>query len=104
MVGDAPYHRFTAIVPRQTIVGMFSAAGLATEFVRWDGPCIPSSHYGTGVCSLISPDTSGAPILLTARYTWWDCAAGPSDWNTGGCLLRDPGAERKAQGATRLRQ
>ena len=95
MVGDAPYHRFTAYVPRQTIVGMFPVAGLETEFVRWDGPCILSGLYGGGVCSLISPDTSGAPILLTVRYTWWECAGGPSDRDTGACVLR-PSAERRA--------
>jgi len=94
LVGDAAFHRFTAYVPRQTIVGMFPVGGSDTEFVRWDGFCIPSDVHGEGVCSLISPDSSGAPILLTARYTWWDCAGGPSDWNRGGCVLRAPSAER----------
>jgi len=96
MVGDSPFHRFTAYVPRQTIVGMFPASGAETEFVRWDGSCILSGLYGGGVCSLISPDTSGAPILLTVRYTWWKCAVGPGDRDTGGCVLRGS-AERKAQ-------
>jgi hypothetical protein len=96
LVGDSPYHRFTAFVPRKTIVGMFPVAGLQTEFVRWDGSCILSGLYGGGVCSLISPDTSGAPILLTVRYTWWECGDGPSDRDKGGCELR-AAAERKAQ-------
>jgi hypothetical protein len=90
LVGDAPYHRFTAYVPRQTIVGMFPVGGAQTEFHRWDGNCILSGLYGGGVCSLISPDTSGAPILLTARYSWWQCASGPSDRDTGNCVLREP--------------
>lgn len=98
VVGDSPQHRFTAWVPRRTIVGMFPVAGVESEFIQWDGPCIPSSLYGIGVCSLIAPDTSGAPILLTARFTWWECATGPSDRNTGGCHLRGS-AERKTQGA-----
>lgn len=99
LVGNEPYHRLSAFVPRQTIVGMFPVEGLLTEFVRWDGDCIPSGRYGGGVCSLISPDTSGAPILLTVRYTWWDCPTGPSDRDNGNCTLRQPpapGANRHA--------
>jgi hypothetical protein len=92
LVGNEPYHRFTAFVPRQTIVGMFPVEGLLTEFVRWDGDCILSGLYGGGVCSLISPDTSGAPILLTVRYTWWECPDGPSDRDNGTCVLRQPPA------------
>ena len=88
MVGEAPYHRFTAFVPRKTIVGMFPARGVDTEFQAWVGDCIPSSLYGRGVCSLISPDTSGAPIMLTARYSWWLCPDGLSDVDRGGCSLR----------------
>lgn len=88
LVGDAPFHRFTAFVPRTTIVGMFPVAGLETEFVRWDGDCIPASLYAIGVCSLISPQVSGAPILLTARYTWWECAGVVSERNSGNCVLR----------------
>ena len=98
LVGDAPYHRFTAYVPRQTIVGMFPAGGLLTDFVRWDGDCIPSGLYGGGVCSLISPDTSGAPIQLTVRYTWWECPTGPSDRVNGECTLRQPPAATVSRG------
>jgi hypothetical protein len=87
VVGDAPFHRITAFVPRKTTFGMFPVAGAETEFVRWDGSCILSGIYPTGTCSLISPDTSGAPILLTVRYTWWSCPSGPSDRNTGNCTL-----------------
>lgn len=94
VVGDSAFHRFTAYVPRQTIVGMFPVSGAETEFIRWDGDCILSGLYGGGVCSLISPDTSGVPILLTVRYTWWQCASGPSDRDTGGCVLRDAPAQR----------
>jgi hypothetical protein len=89
LVGDAPYHRFTAYVPRKTIFSMFPLAGAATEFARWDGYCIPSAIYPTGTCSVISPDTSGAPILLVVRYSWWRCPSGPSDRNTGGCVLQE---------------
>jgi hypothetical protein len=88
MVGEAPYHRFTAFVPRKTIVGMFPMGGVDTDFQGWVGDCIPSGIYGGGVCSLISPDTSGAPIMLTARYSWWQCPGGPSDQDRGGCALR----------------
>jgi hypothetical protein len=88
LVGAEAVHRFTAYVPRGTIVGMFPVEGVETEFVRWDGTCIPASIYAIGVCSLISPDTSGAPLLLTARYTWWECAGGLSDRNTGSCILK----------------
>jgi hypothetical protein len=88
MIGASPYHRFTAYVPRQTIVAMFSKPGVATEPQGWDGPCIASSLYGPGVCSLISPDTSGAPIFVTMNYTWWDCPQGVSDRDTGFCGLR----------------
>ena len=100
MVGDSPYHRFTAYVPRQTIVGMFPLAGLETEYESWQGGCILSGSYWPGVCSLISPDTAGAPIILTARFTWWDCAAGPADRDTGGCVLRGQtqSAKRDDQG------
>lgn len=89
LVGDVPYHRFTAFVPRQTIVGMFPVAGAETEFSRWDGSCILSGIYPEGTCSLISPSVSGAPILLTVRYSWWSCPTGPSERNTGNCTLRD---------------
>lgn len=101
MVGDFPYHRFTAYVPRQTIVGMFPVAGLETEYESWQGDCILSGSYWPGVCSLISPDTAGSPIILTARFTWWECAAGPADRDTGGCVLRGvaPSAKREDQGS-----
>lgn len=89
LVGDVPYHRFTAFVPRRTIFAMFPAPGAATEFGRWDGDCIASGIYPTGTCSLISPDTSRAAIRLTVRYSWWSCAGGPSDRNTGGCILHE---------------
>jgi hypothetical protein len=88
LVGDVPHHRFTAYVGRQTIVGMFPVAGAETEFVRWEGNCIESATY-LRACSLITPNVSGAPIRLTVRYTWWSCASGPSERNTGGCVLRD---------------
>jgi len=88
-VGDAPYHRVTAYVPRKTIFSMFPVAGAATEFARWDGSCIPSAIYPTGTCSVISPDTSGAAIRLVVRYSWWSCPSGPSDRNTGGCVLQE---------------
>lgn len=88
MVGETPHHRFTAFVPRGTIVGMFPMAGADTDFQGWVGDCILSGLYGGGVCSLISPDTSGAAIVLTARYSWWQCPDGPSDRDSGGCALR----------------
>jgi hypothetical protein len=88
LVGETPYHRVTAFVPRQTIFGMFPVAGLQTEFQRWDGDCIPASIYALGVCSLISPDTSGAAIVLTARYSWWQCGNAISDLPSPGCVLR----------------
>jgi hypothetical protein len=88
LMGDVPYHRFTAYVPRATIVGMFPVAGLETEYDHWDGDCILSGVFWNGVCSLISPDTSGAPILLTARFTWWDCGGVPSDRDKGNCILK----------------
>jgi hypothetical protein len=90
LLGDQPFHRFTAFVPQQTIVGMFPVDGLETTFVRWDGDCILSGVFGGGVCSLISPPVSGPPIILTLRYQWWDCAGGPSDRNTGACVLKEP--------------
>lgn len=88
LVGDAPYHRVTAYVGRQTIVGMFPVAGAETEFARWEGNCIESGIY-LHACSLITPDISGGPIRLTVRYTWWDCPTGPSERNTGSCVLRE---------------
>lgn len=88
VVGDVPYHRFTAFVSRQTIVGMFPVAGADTEFIRWDGSCILSGIYPVGTCSLISPSVSGPPIRLTVRYSWWSCPTGPSERNTGGCVRR----------------
>lgn len=88
MVGEMPFHRFTAFVPRKTIVGMFPMGGDDTDFQGWVGDCILSGLYGGGVCSLISPNTSGAPIILTARYSWWQCPNGPSDRDLGGCALR----------------
>lgn len=88
MVGETPYHRFTAFVPRKTVVGMFPMGGEDTEFQGWVGDCILSGVYGGGVCSVISPDSAGPPIMLTARYSWWQCADGPSDTDRGGCSLR----------------
>ncbi len=88
MVGDSPFHRFTAFVPRKTIIGMIPVAGVATEFARWDGGCIPSI-FGAGVCSVVSPDTAVGPIILTARYSWWSCPSGPWEQNTGGCILHE---------------
>jgi hypothetical protein len=88
MLGEVPFHRFTAFVPRKTIVGMFSSRGVDTEFQAWVGDCIPSDLYGRGVCSLISPDTAGAAIMLTARYSWWQCPDRLSDVDLGGCSLR----------------
>ena len=87
-IGGSPQHRFTAFVSRQTIVAMYSEPGAATEIVGWDGPCIASSLYGPGVCSLISPDTSGAPIRVYVHYTWWDCPSGVDDHDSGFCALR----------------
>ena len=88
---SAPYHRFTAYVPRQTIVGMFPVAGAETEFETWTGdPCIRSGSYWPGVCSFISPDTVVGPMRLTVWFTWWECPTGPSDRDTGGCVLRRP--------------
>jgi hypothetical protein len=88
LVGSAPYHRITAYVPRATIFGMFSAPAPETEFQEWQGACIPSGLYGPATCSLISPDTSGAPIRITVRYSWWDCPGGPRERDTGTCVLR----------------
>lgn len=90
LMGPQVFHRFTAYVPRQTIVGFFPDGGAQTEFGRWDGFCIPSVSHHPGVCSLVSPDSAGAPIILTAHYQWWDCPDGPSDRNWGFCTLRDP--------------
>ena len=89
LVDETPFHRFTAFVPRQTIFALFPVAGAATEFARWDGNCIPSSIYPIGTCSLISPDMSGAPIRLLVRFSWWKCPGGPSDRDTGGCVLQE---------------
>ena len=88
LVGSAPYHRLTAYVPRATIFGMFTAPAPETEFQEWQGACIPSGIYGPQVCSLISPDTSGAPIRITVNYSWWDCPGGPRERDTGSCELR----------------
>ena len=88
LVGSAPYHRITAYVPRATVFGMFSAPAPETEFQEWQGACIPSGLYGPATCSLISPDTSGAPIRITVRYSWWDCPGGPRERDTGTCVLR----------------
>jgi hypothetical protein len=91
VAGDSPYHRFTAYVPRQTIVAMFPIAGPETEYDSWVGdPCIISGIYWPGVCSLITPDTVVKPLALTARFTWWECPGGPSDRDLGGCVLRRP--------------
>lgn len=100
LVGEVPYHRFTAYVPRQTTFGMFPAAGYQTEFQRWDGDCILSGLYGGGVCSLISPNVSAAPIILTARYSWWQCGSVVSDLPSPGCVLR--GAETSQARGLRL--
>lgn len=89
LVGDAPFHRFTAYVPRKTTFAMFPVGGVETAFSHWEGDCIPSSIYPTGTCSLISPDTSRAAIRLRVHYSWWSCPSGPSDRNTGGCVFRD---------------
>lgn len=93
-IGDAPFHRFTAWVPRQTIVAMFPVGGLETLFSHWAGPCIPASLYALGTCSLISPDVSGPPILLTVHFQWWNCPDGPRERNTGTCQLVDPPVAR----------
>lgn len=100
LVADAPFHRFTAYVSRQTIVGMFTHPGADTELVGWDGDCIQSGIYGPGTCSLISPSVSGAPIRITAKYTWWLCPTGISDRNSGGCVLQgvDEGTAQRASG------
>ena len=90
VAGDSPYHRFTAYVPRKTIVGMLPIAGPETEYDSLQGDCILSGIYWPGVCSLISPDTVVGPIILTARFTWWDCPSGPSDRDVGNCMLRRP--------------
>jgi len=79
LIGGEPWHRFTAYVPRGAVVGMFPVDGAQTQFLGWDGDCILSGIYGGGVCSLIVPETSGAPILLTLRYQWWDCGGETSD-------------------------
>jgi hypothetical protein len=88
LIGAEPWHRFTAFVPRGAIVGMFPDDGAATTFLRWDGSCVLSGLYGGGVCSLIVPETSGDPIVLTLRYEWWDCPGGPRENDIGGCVLR----------------
>jgi hypothetical protein len=97
LIGDEPWHRFTAFVPRGTIVGMFPSDGAATTFLGWTGDCILSGVYGGGVCSLIAPETSGNPIVLTLRYEWWDCPGGPRDNDAGGCVLRQ-GQGSRVQG------
>ena len=91
-VADSPYHRFTAYVGRKTIVGMFPVGGLETEYDSWEGSCILSGIYWPGVCSFISPDTVVGRLVLTARFTWWDCPSGPSDRDLGGCVLKRPRA------------
>ena len=104
MVGDVPYHRFTAYVSRKTTVGMFPGAGLETEFQSWAGDCILSGIYWPGVCSFISPDTSGAPILLTARYSWWQCGSAVTDRNSPGCTLQGVEPRLQVQNARSMRQ
>jgi hypothetical protein len=99
MMGETPYHRFTAYVPRKTIVAMFPVSGLETEFQSWEGSCILSGVFWPGVCSLISPDTAGAPIMLTARYSWWQCGSAVTDRNSPGCELR--GVEPRARAISR---
>lgn len=94
LVGDQAYHRFTAYVPRRTIVAMYSEPGAQTEIMGWDGPCIASTEFGPGVCSLISPDVSGPPIKVYVHYTWWSCPSGISDRDSGFCSLR---GERQVQ-------
>jgi hypothetical protein len=79
LIGDEPWHRFTAYVPGGSVVGMFPVDGAGTQFLGWDGDCTLSGTYGGGVCSLITPEVSGDPILLTLRYQWWDCGGVPSD-------------------------
>ncbi|HEX9563319.1 MAG TPA: hypothetical protein VF981_05080 [Gemmatimonadaceae bacterium] len=100
LIGQEPFHRFTALVPRQTIVGMFPVPGAQTAFVRWDGSCILSDVFPTGTCSLISPSVSGPPILLTLRFQWWDCPGGPSDQDIPGqaCVLRGGTVEEETEG------
>jgi len=84
LIAGEPWHRFTAYVPRQTVVGMFPVDGAETAFLGWDGTCILSGFYGGGVCSLTTPDVSNGPILLTLRYQWWDCGGETSDHNIAG--------------------
>jgi hypothetical protein len=90
LIDGTPHHRITAYVPRQTVFGMFSSGGTDTHFQRWDGDCQPSV-FGEGICSIISPDISGAPINITFRYTWWECPSlitAISDRDVGGCVVR----------------
>jgi hypothetical protein len=99
MMGATSYHRFSAYVPRKTIVAMFPFSGLETEFQSWDGSCIPSGIFWAGVCSVITPDTSGAAIMLTARYSWWQCGSAVTDRSSPGCELR--GVEPRARTSSR---
>lgn len=84
LIGGEPWHRFTAYVPRGSVVGMFPVDGAGTQFLGWDGDCILSGTYGGGVCSLIVPEVSAGPIVLTLRYQWWDCGGVPSDTDLAG--------------------
>jgi hypothetical protein len=87
IIGEAPFHRITAFVTRQTIFGMLPNAGAQTEFQQWDGDCILST-LGPGYCSIITPDTAGPALKFTARYSWWECPSGNYESNIGGCVLR----------------
>lgn len=88
VIGEAPMHRITAYVPRQTIFGMLPNAGAQTEFQQWDGDCILST-LAPGYCSIITPDTAGPALRFTARYSWWECPSGNYQSNIGaGCVLR----------------
>ena len=87
MVGETPYHRLTAYVPRKTTVGMLPIGGLETEFQSWEGNCILRGIYYPA-CSLISPDNSGSPIILTVHFSWWQCGSAVTDRNSVGCVQR----------------
>ena len=89
-VGGSPFHRLTVYLTRNSALVLLPNDGAATNFREWGNGC--GIFVGTYGCELVFTvrDTTGAPFVATLKYEYWQCAAGPSDHDLGGCTLIKP--------------
>lgn len=90
VVGSDPQRRMRAYVPRATTFELRPGNGTETSFIEWDYPNCAVFEESGCVFPTSSSDTAGTPLVMTFKFEYWQCPAGPSDRDTGGCTLIRP--------------